>query len=231
MTNTLANAGETHTVALEVLLSGRLPKQDVPRVRIFLADGPSLWRDALKLLLSMQSDLEVVGDASASGSLLPQMMQNKPDVVICDSERARAVLPELLILRHRGVDLRLVVLNLLSPTNDISQHVRAEATAIIPQNSPSDLLLRTIRSSAGFEPQRSRPIPAAVPQEHFNSLSPREKQLATLVGLGLKNREIADSLFISEQTVKNHLRNIFMKTGIKDRLQLALSLVQDGLYK
>lgn len=203
--------------------------QASPRIRLLLADEPSLWRDGLRLILSSEFDFEVV-DGEPADSVLTQILQRKTDVVVCDSQRAAEILPEIVALRLRGLKVQLIVLNLSNSPDEVPVKVRTEAAAIIAKQSDAETLLGIVRQTAKSAPARSWGMRPAMPKGKLELLSTRERQLATLVGLGFKNRDIADHLYISEQTVKNHLRNIFLKTGIKDRIQLALSVVHQRLY-
>ena len=129
----------------------------------------------------------------------------------------------------------------------LSQSVRYGVAGIVPKKSPTELLLKSIRKvNAGelwldrattadvVRQLAGRPIPAPrnLPQtDKPVALSRREREITALVAQGFRNREIADKLFISEQTVKNHMHNIFEKVGVQDRLELALYAIYHRMYE
>jgi DNA-binding NarL/FixJ family response regulator len=187
-----------------------------------------MWRDGLSALLTAHSDLEVVGEAD-NGPILPRAMKFRPDIVLCDAGLAESAVADLQGMRDQGIDIRVIAFGLSAPPENLLKAFHADVAGIIPKNSPTDVLLNSIRKipngPASYQPR----IPSEPPALN-NPLSTRELQLVALVALGYRNREIADKLFISEQTVKNHLHNVFEKTGVRDRLELALYAVHRGLY-
>jgi DNA-binding NarL/FixJ family response regulator len=133
---------------------------------------------------------------------------------------------------------------------DFIEAVRQGCCGIVPKNTASDMVLKSIRKVHAGEfwldrmttaevirrlAKKSTP-PATQPQraglrEHTANLSQREMEIVLLVAQGYKNKEMAERMFISEQTVKNHLHNIFDKVGVSDRLELALYAIHNGLHE
>ena len=192
-----------------------------------------MWRDGLRALLAAQSDFEVVGEATDSRAILAQALQHRPDLVLCDAVMGESALWQVLELRERGSDMRVVVFGSPSQTGSLPEALLREVSAILPKNSPTEALFSSIRRVDRGEISIRAVVaePMAKSPAKPGPLSRRERQLVGLIALGFRNREIADKLFISEQTVKNHLHNIFDKTGIKDRLELALYAIYHRIYE
>jgi len=127
---------------------------------------------------------------------------------------------------------RVVVLTATEDDRDVVRAMRLGARGVVLKQSASDLLIKSIRKVAGGEIWLDKRMTAEVMKAFSKStetgrrekplLSDREKEIVQLVAQGFRNREIGEKLFISEQTVKNHLHNIFDKLGVSDRLELAL---------
>lgn len=208
------------------------PDTSFKQIKILLGDGPSMWRDGLRALLAAERDLDVAGEPGEDGPLVPRALKHRPDVVLCDFANGVAALPDLRRLRDRGLQIRVVVFGSIAQASALPREVLREIAAVISKDAPTELLLNSIRGvNRGSGAARIAPAdrPAATGEQPV-PLSRRERELVGLIALGFRNREIADKLFISEQTVKNHLHNIFEKTRIKDRLELALYAVFHGIH-
>jgi DNA-binding NarL/FixJ family response regulator len=220
---------------------------DVPGIRILLADEPSVFRDGLRALLSAQPDLKVVAEASDYQSVLALAERFRPEIILFEPEGAGSALSILRDLQESHLPSRVILLTATEDADLLSQSVRYGVAGIVPKKSPTELLLKSIRKvNAGelwldrattadvVRQLAGRPIPAPrnLPQtDKPVALSRREREITALVAQGFRNREIADKLFISEQTVKNHMHNIFEKVGVQDRLELALYAIYHRMYE
>jgi DNA-binding NarL/FixJ family response regulator len=220
---------------------------DVPGIRILLADEPSVFRDGLRALLSAQPDLKVVAEASDYQSVLALAERFRPEIILFEPEGAGSALSILRDLQESHLPCRVILLTATEDADLLSQSVRYGVAGIVPKKSPTELLLKSIRKvNAGelwldrattadvVRQLAGRPIPAPrnLPQtDKPVALSRREREITALVAQGFRNREIADKLFISEQTVKNHMHNIFEKVGVQDRLELALYAIYHRMYE
>jgi DNA-binding NarL/FixJ family response regulator len=220
---------------------------EVPSIRILLADEPSVFRDGLRALLSAQPDLEVVAEASDYQSVLALAERYRPEIILFEPEGGGSALSILRDLQERRLPCRVILLTATEDADLLSQSVRYGVAGIVPKKSPTELLLKSIRKvNAGelwldrattadvVRQLAGRPIPAPrnMPQtDKPVALSRREREITALVAQGFRNREIADKLFISEQTVKNHMHNIFEKVGVQDRLELALYAIYHRMYE
>ena len=215
-------------------------------IRVLLADEPGVFRDGLRVLLNAQADLTVVAEAADGSAILALATQHRPDVLLFEPDGFGSAISVLRSLQEARLAMRVILLTGSNDSDLLSQAVRHGVSGIVPKKSPTELLLKSIRKVYAGElwldrtttadvvrELTNKPIPAPrnVPQtDKPVPLSKREREIVALVSQGFRNREIADKLFISEQTVKNHMHNIFEKIGVQDRLELALYAIYHRLY-
>ena len=209
--------------------------------RILVADDHAIFRDGLRKLLEGADDVQIVGEASNGVECVKMLAKLKPDILLLDLR-----MPEkdgLGVLEEVNFDTmptRVIVLTAAEDDRDVVRAMRLGARGVVLKQSASDLLLKSIRKVAEGEIWLDNRMTAEVIDAFKKSsesgqrrekplLSDREKEIVQLVAQGFRNREIGEKLFISEQTVKNHLHNIFDKLGVSDRLELALYAIHHRL--
>ena len=213
------------------------------KIRILIGDRQPIFRNGLSRLLSQQSDITVVGEAEDAMQALKLVDEKKPTIVLLDSllmERDGQEFIRELQQNHKQV--RVIFMTPSERADDSSAMFRKMAAGILPKQIPFEGLLQCIHKVDSGEPWTPAPTVSsfAVPPNAQNSrfasmakepspLSFREKQVVAMVAQGYRNKEIAERMFISEQTVKNHLHNIFDKLGVSDRLELALYAIHKNL--
>jgi len=203
-------------------------------IRIGIADDHAVLRESLSALLAMQQNFQVVGTAS-NGVEAPELVERgRPDVLVLD-----LFMPELdgfEVLRrldHAGSTVATLVLTAADSQSDFLQVVRLGARGLVLKGDSPEILFSAIHTVASGELAFSEEVAQGVLQAmtaesqpeqaiSLHRLSERERQVAGLVSHGMKNKDIALQLTISENTVKRHLRSIFSKTGARDRLELAV---------
>jgi DNA-binding NarL/FixJ family response regulator len=206
--------------------------------RIVIADDHAMLLESLSALLETQPDFCVVGQAKTGAEALDTVSRERPDILLLD-----LTMPEingfevLRTLDRNRCQVAALVLTGSDNQHDFVQVVKLGARGLVLKGENSDRLFAAIRSVANGELAFSTDIAdqvvqamAAEPREAPSSLarlSGRERQIAMLVARGMKNRDIADELRISENTVKRHLQSIFSKTGARDRLELAVLAVTE----
>jgi len=210
-------------------------------VRILVADDHAIFRDGLRKLLEGADDVQIVGEASNGVECTKMLAKLKPDILLLDLR-----MPEkdgLGVLEEVNFDTtqtRVIVLTAAEDDRDVVRAMRLGARGVVLKQSASDLLLKSIRKVSEGEIWLDNRMTAEVIDAFKKSsesgqrrekplLSEREKEIVQLVAQGFRNREIGEKLFISEQTVKNHLHNIFDKLGVSDRLELALYAIHHRL--
>ncbi|MFZ0637608.1 MAG: response regulator transcription factor [Candidatus Acidiferrales bacterium] len=212
-----------------------------PAVRILVADDHAIFRDGLRKLLEGSDDVTIVGEASNGAECVKMLAKLKPDILLLDlrmpEKDGLGVLEEI---NFDSMATRVIVLTAAEDDRDVVRAMRLGARGVVLKQSASDLLLKSIRKVNDGEIWLDNRMTAEVIDAFKKSseagqrrekplLSDREKEIVQLVAQGFRNREIGEKLFISEQTVKNHLHNIFDKLGVSDRLELALYAIHHRL--
>lgn len=198
-----------------------------------MADDHVIFRHGVRKLLESEDDIKIVGEASNGSECVNMLTKLKPDILLLDLR-----MPDkdgLAVLEEANLDsltTRIIVLTAAEDERDAVRAMRLGARGIVLKQSASDLLVKSIHRVHGGEIWLDNRITAEVmkafaktsngPRRDKPLLSDREKEIVQLVAQGYRNKEIGGKLFISEQTVKNHLHNIFDKLGVSDRLELAL---------
>jgi two-component system, NarL family, nitrate/nitrite response regulator NarL len=212
-----------------------------PPVRILVADDHAIFRDGLRKLLEGADDVSIIGEASNGNECVKMLAKLKPDILLLDlrmpEKDGLGVLEEI---NFDSASTRVIVLTAAEDDRDVVRAMRLGARGVVLKQSASDLLLKSIRKVNDGEIWLDNRMTAEVIDAFKKSseagqrrekplLSDREKEIVQLVAQGFRNREIGEKLFISEQTVKNHLHNIFDKLGVSDRLELALYAIHHRL--
>ncbi|RIK33986.1 MAG: DNA-binding response regulator [Chloroflexi bacterium] len=213
------------------------------KIKILLADDQALFREGLRLLLSTQPDLEVVGEAHNGEEALRLAASLQPHVVLMDMRMP--VLDGVEATRRlaeRQPACRVIVLTTFDDDELVFDGLRAGAVGYLLKASSSARLLEAIRSVARGESILEPAITAKVVAEFARlanqrprlpplaePLSERETEVLRLVARGATNREIAAALTLAEGTVRNHLTNILGKLGVSDRTQAAVKAKEWGL--
>jgi len=213
------------------------------KIPIVIADDHAVLRESLAALLDTQKDFEVVGKAGTGAETLEIVNQAHPEVLVLDLFMPGGDGFEVLrTLDRAGSRVASVVLTGSESEPDYVQVVRLGARGLVLKGEGPERLFAAIRAVANGELAFTEDIAQQVlntmagesreaPQQasSMRRLSERERQIAALVARGLKNKDIAQELKISENTVKRHLQSIFNKTGSRDRLELAvLALTEIG---
>src|SRR3984885_4775724 len=219
-------------------------------VRILLADDHPIVRDGLKKLLQLEDDFEVVGEAGDGREVLEKVHELDPDVLLLDLRMPNLDgLSALQALQQTNKRTRVIILTASEDKNEFVQAMKLGCSGIVLKQTAPDLIVKSIRKVHSGEIWLDSHTTAAVMRQFSTALeggntsssssgkgrersplSAREREIVALVAQGYKNKEMAEKMFISEQTVKNHLHNIFDKLGVSDRLELALYAIHKGLH-
>ncbi|MGD0013289.1 MAG: response regulator transcription factor [Bryobacteraceae bacterium] len=225
------------------------PAPSTPRqrgIRIVIADDHPIFRDGLRKLLSLEDDLEVVGEARDGNEVMEIVRQTEPDILLLDLRMPGLDgLSVLQNLKSSGTRTRIIILTASEDKNEFVQAMKLGCSGIVLKQTATELLYKSIRKVYAGEIWLDSHTTAAVMRQFASPgrlsptdrkgrerspLSQREREIVALVAQGFKNKEIAEKIFISEQTVKNHLHNIFDKLGVSDRLELALYAIHKGFH-
>ena len=205
------------------------------RIVVFLVAENSLLRESLVRVLSKRDDLVVAGAIPYSPSTLNEISAANPDVVLFDSAKiALSGHHAISRLRDAGLHPKIVLIGMEEDEGTFLRAVAEGVLGYVLEDAPAAEHVRTIRAVAAGEavcPPRystlllqcaARDLSFSSDPSHGSpfGLSRREQQLVGLVRLGLSNKEIANSLNLSEQTVKNHIHRMMRKVGASDRLDM-----------
>ncbi|MBN1370335.1 MAG: response regulator transcription factor [Anaerolineaceae bacterium] len=218
-----------------------MPAQE--KIRILLVDDQNMFRAGMRLLLSSQTDFEIVGEAVDGEDAIAKVNALKPQVVLMDlrmpvldgaaaTRRLKATHPEV----------RVLVLTTFDEDAAIFDGLRAGAIGYLLKDAPTDKLYEAIRAAARGESFLQPSVAARVVAEFARlseqspaaaglaePLSPREVEILRLLANGATNREIANQLILAEGTVKNHVTNILTKLDVSDRTRAAIKARELGL--
>ncbi len=212
------------------------------RIRIAIADDHPIFRDGLRKLLALEEDFEVVAEARDGKEVLDILQKDEPDVLLLDLKMPGLDgLATLQRLQAQKTKTRVIVLTASDDESEYVQAMKFGTSGIVLKQTATELLIKSIRkvhageiwldsrTTAAVMKQFASPADAAAKDRERSPLSQREREIVVLVAQGFKNKEIAERMFISEQTVKNHLHNIFDKLGVSDRLELALYAIHKNI--
>jgi DNA-binding NarL/FixJ family response regulator len=214
------------------------------KIRILLVDDQQLMREGLRILLELEPDLEIVGEAGDGQSALDAYAQLEPDVVLMDVRMPGMDGVEATWrLRERWPDAHVVILTTFDDDEYVFEGLRAGALGYLLKDVSGHDLADAVRTIAAggalIEPSVARRVvtefarmapPSRLPDEGLaEPLSDREREILRLLAQGLSNREIADRLSLAHGTVKNYVTTILQKLGVRDRTQAALRARELGL--
>ncbi|WP_040836940.1 response regulator [Nocardia brevicatena] len=214
-------------------------------ITVLIADDQAMVRQGFGALLSAQPDISVVGDAADGRAAVAEARRLRPDVVLMDVR-----MPEM-----NGLDAARVILGsnfdppvrvLMLTTFDIDDYVYEAlgmgASGFLLKDAPADELVRAVRvvaeGQALLAPTVTQRLIADVvrrrtvrrtPPAELATLTPREREVLELIAKGMSNTEIAEALFVAEQTVKTHVSKVFTKLRLRDRAQAVVLAYESGL--
>jgi DNA-binding NarL/FixJ family response regulator len=210
-------------------------------IRVLIADDHPVFRDGLRVLLDSLPDAEVVGEAASGEEAVKLAISEQPDVILMDLQMPgiNGIEATRTILRtapHIGV----LVVTMFEDDDSVFAAMRAGARGYLLKGADQQEILRGIRAVASGEAifgpaiaQRlisffAQPNPPLPPQI-FPELTDREREILTGIARGKSNTQIADQLYLSQKTVRNHVSNIFSKLQVADRAQAIVRAREAGL--
>jgi DNA-binding NarL/FixJ family response regulator len=209
------------------------PKAKKERIRILIADDHSVVREGLVSLVKRKSDMVVVAEASNGREAVDLWKERRPDVTLLDLR-----MPELdgvgaiKEIRELDENAQIVVLTTYDGDEDIYRAIKAGAKAYLLKDTARDALVETVRRVHAGEtylpPQLAAKLAERVSGE---ALSPREIDVLQRMAIGKSNKEIGADLFISEGTVKTHIKSIFSKLDVVSRTEAVATATRRGLIQ
>ena len=215
-------------------------------IKILIADDQELIRESLKIVLDMNADMEVVGTAEDGGKVLALLKKNLPDVILMDIR-----MPELdgvqctKTVKEKFPAVKIIILTTFDDDEYVYYALKYGASGYLLKGCSVQELtaaIHTVMSGGSilnqgvitkvvklFNRLAQTNIAMEVDEKHVAELTRTERNITSLVGRGLSNREIAEKLFLSEGTIRNSLSSALSKLHLRDRTQLAIWAVQTGL--
>ncbi len=204
-------------------------------IRILLVDDQRIIREGLKSLLESNPDMQVIGEAENGQRALDQIPILKPDLVLMDIRMpVMDGVAATQAIAEQFPEAKVLVLTTFDDDEYVSQAMRCGAMGYLLKDTEPDELALAIRAVSKGHSQlgpglikkaltviEPPVLPATSPPE-LNQLTPRELEVLQLIASGANNREIAETLFLSENTIKNHVTNILSRLNLRDRTQAAL---------
>lgn len=218
-------------------------------ISVVLVDDQALFRTGIRMLLSSQPDIDVVGEAANGVEAIAAAAQSRPDVILMDIRMPvmDGIEATSAILRaadaRGGVAPRIIVLTTFDLDEAAARAIRGGASGFVLKDADPEFLLAAIRTVFSgtsviaaaatrelFEHFDSQSAATAAPAE-FEQLTAREREIFLLAARGLSNAEIASGEFLSEATVKTHISRILGKLALRDRVQLVVYAFEHRLVE
>lgn len=203
----------------------------LPRIRVLCVDDHPVVLDGLSLLIDRQNDMQVVGSATNGGRAVEMFRELRPDVTLMDLRLpVMNGIEAIRQIRRVSRDARIIVLTMYHGDEDVCQALEAGAATYLLKDTLAEDLVQVIREVHDGE----RPMPSNIAalleaRKTRPSLTPREVQVVQLIAEGLRNKEIAVALGISEETAKVHVKNILAKMNVNDRAAVIPVALRRGI--
>jgi DNA-binding NarL/FixJ family response regulator len=218
-------------------------------IRTMIVDDHALFRRGLEMVLEEEPDIELVGQAGDGAEAVKIAAEALPDIVLMDIRMPRSSgIEACRAMKEAAPSTKIVILTISDEQEDLFEAIRAGASGYLLKDIPLDEVADTVRAVHGgqslinpsmaakllteFAALARRDDEERAPQElPAPRLTDREMQVLKLVARGMNNRDIAKELFISENTVKNHVRNILEKLQIHSRMEAVMVAVREKLIE
>jgi len=213
------------------------------KIKVLLVDDHTLLRQGLRKLLELEPNLEVVGEAENGKEAILKTQELHPDVVLLDINMPGMNGVEATsLLKKFNPELKIIILTIHKDDEYVFEAIKAGASGYLLKDVDTQELVRAVEAAFRGESTVDPAIAARLFKEFSriskgggesaqDSLTEREKEILRLLVQGLSNRDIAENLFISEKTVKNHISNIFRKLEVNDRTQAVVKALKLGMVK
>ncbi|HSU56457.1 MAG TPA: response regulator transcription factor [Candidatus Dormibacteraeota bacterium] len=200
-------------------------------VRVMLVDDHPAFRKGLAALIESEPDLIVVAEAENGAEAIEVFRKKKPDVVLMDLRLpGMGGVEATIAIRKEFPNARIIVLTTFDLDEDIYRAIQSGAQSYLLKDTSDEQLAQTIREvHAGTATLPAKVAERLAARRQRPDLSARETEVLKLLLKGCSNKEISSALFISEDTVKAHLKTLFVKLAVKDRTEAAISAIRHGI--
>jgi DNA-binding NarL/FixJ family response regulator len=230
-----------------------------PKIKLLVVDDHEVVRRGLAMVLNLEEDMEICCEAGSGQAAVEQAIRLKPDLILMDLNMpGMNGLEAARLIKQKQPDCKILMLTGIDADSAVFEALQTGIDGYVLKEVTPDELVRAIRSvmsgqaylhpvvtrkvltkmQSGAVVQPLKPVssgPAAPPQTQSNpfgeNLSEREREVLRGVALGQSNREIAESLIVSEETIRTHLKSAFRKLGVNDRTQAVVTALKHGMLE
>jgi DNA-binding NarL/FixJ family response regulator len=202
-----------------------------PRIRVFCVDDHPLLREGIITLINNQPDMQVVGEASTGQKAIEGFREHQPDIALMDIRLPdMSGIDVMIAIRKEFPEARIIMLTTSEGDVEIQRALEAGASGYMLKSMPPKEVVEAVRQVHRGK-KRIPPEIAAHLAEHYSdeAITAREIEVLQHIAGGNRNRDIAEKLFISEETVKVHIKHIMEKLGASDRTQAVAIALKRGI--
>lgn len=240
--------GQVMAASAEAAQAASGADQHSEPIRTMIVDDHALFRRGLEIVLITEPDIEVVGEAGDGAEAVQKAGESLPDIVLMDVRMPRSSgIEACRAIKEVAPSAKIIILTMSDEEEDLFEAIRAGASGYLLKDIPLDQVAEAVRAVHGGQSLISPPMAgkllsefAALARREVDErpqqvpapkLTDREMQVLKLVARGMNNRDIAKALFISDNTVKNHVRNILEKLQIHSRMEAVMVAVREKLIE
>jgi two-component system NarL family response regulator len=202
-----------------------------PKIRVLVVDDHPLMRIGLRARIDSEPDMEVVAEAGDGPSAVAAYAAHKPDITLLDLRLPGMDGPQIIqVIRQDDPGAKIIILTTYDADEDVYRAVQAGARGYLLKGTFAEGIMEAIRNVQAGRRLIAPEVAARLADRVSSpSLTSREVAVLELVAKGMSNKEIGAALFVSETTIKYHLKNIYSKLGASDRTEAALVATQRGI--
>lgn len=214
------------------------------KIKVMVADDHALIREGIKQIVELEGDIEVIGQAANGEEAIEKAKELQPDIVLLDINMPNLNgIETLRRFKDLGINVKVIIITIHEDREYILETLKIGADGYMLKDSEANSFvegIRTVYKGRKYIQPRVEDLVTSkgggveVPNpeyEKIKTLTKREYEVLLLIAEGLNNRQIAEKLFISEKTVKNHVSNIFKKLELNDRVQAAIFAYRNDIKK
>jgi DNA-binding NarL/FixJ family response regulator len=219
----------------------------VTPIRVLIADDQAMVRAGFRMILEVEPDIEIAGEAEDGERAIALAERRKPDVVVMDIRMPRVdgIAATRRLLGELDPPPQVLMVTTFDDDKALYEALSAGASGFLLKNAPPEQLVEAVRTIAGGEGllspgvtrrvlaefARRAPAPGSAAPEALSELTEREVEVLRLVARGLSNSELAAELVITPATAKTHVRRVLMKLGLRNRVQAVVFAYESGVVQ
>ena len=209
-------------------------------INVLIADDHPLIREGLSKILSLDEEIKIIGEAKDGREAVKMTMKTHPDVVLMDINMPHMNgIEASRVIKNELPQIGIIALTIHDDQEYVDEMIESGVSGFLLKDVEPEILVRSVKEVAkgkslfeeDYKGKKLSDKKIYLKRDGLEELTRRELDVLQLIAKGMCNKDIAESLFISEKTVKNHLTNIFKKISVDDRTQAALFAIKKGIVK